>query len=180
MASREAWLAAGEEALVTDGAPGVKIDKLAARLEASKGSYYHHFGSARGFKLALLERLENVHTRRYIEAVEATPGLGAEQRLRRLVELGLRAHPVDGVDALEVAVRAWAHQDDDVRAAQERIDAIRIEYLLGLCRELGDDEAEPLAQIFYVLLIGATHLLPPLTTDQLRRIYELALRLVPS
>lgn len=70
MASREEWLAAGLRALIAEGAPGVKIDKLSDALGASKGSYYHHFGGARAFKLALLDQFEAANTTRYIDAME--------------------------------------------------------------------------------------------------------------
>lgn len=178
MATRSEWLGAGLAALADDGAPGVTIDKMSARLGASKGSYYHHFGSVQGFKLALLEHFEAEHTTRYIDAVEHEgPAAGGLSKLRRLLDLVIEAHPDDGRDDLEIGIRAWAQQDPDVYAAQERVDRARIGYLRDLWRSIGVDEveAEQLGQLYGALLVGAAHVAPPLTAAQLRGIYELVL-----
>ena len=49
--------------------------------------------------------------------------------------------------ALEIAVRAWALQDPDVRAAQERVDKTRTKYLKKLCRGLNRPAAGPLPHL---------------------------------
>lgn len=181
MASREEWLAAGLRALSAEGAPGVKIDKLSDQLGASKGSYYHHFGGVRAFKLALLDQFEAANTTRYIDAIERL-GLAPRAKLDRLIGAVLFEHPDDGNDALEVAVRAWAHQDSDVRAAQERVDRLRISYLRELWGALGADahESKRMGQLLYTVLVGAAHVVPPLAAEQLREVYDIALRLAPD
>lgn len=182
MPSREAWLNAGARALEVEGAPGVKIDKLVAQLGASKGSFYHHFGSARGFKLALLEALETAHTTRFIDAVDATAGEPPAARLGVLLDLVVASHPDDGHHPLEIALRAWAQQDSDVRTAQERIDRVRVDYVASLWRGFGvsADEATIAARMLYALLIGASHTVPTLSSAQLREVYAFALRLQPG
>lgn len=181
MASREEWLAAGLRALAAEGAPGVKIDKLSDQLGASKGSYYHHFSGARTFKLALLDQFEAANTTRYIDFIELL-GLAPRAKLDRLIEAVLFEHPDDGNDALEVAIRAWAHQDSDVWGAQERVDRRRIAYLRDLWSALGADahDSERMGQLLYTVLVGAAHVVPPLTAEQLREVYGIALRLAPD
>jgi len=73
-----------------------------------------------------------------------------------------------------VAVRAWAAQDDDVRTTLERIDRTRLAYLTGLfAEEVGPgDEATLRAQQVYLLLIGARHVLPALSREEIRRLYD--------
>jgi AcrR family transcriptional regulator len=174
-------LATGRSVLISDGAPGVRIDAMAARLGATKGSFYHHFGSARGFKLALLEDMEIRHTRRQVEAVE-TDGLPPRARLERLVDLVLPPGS-DGDEAarLEVALRAWAHQDPDVHAYQERVDAARCRYLGRLWAEI-DPSADPddAGRLVYSVLVGGRHLVPSLDDAAIRRTYRLLLDLVPG
>ena len=69
MATRTTWLDAGLEMLARDGAPGVTIERLTAQLGLSKGSYYHHFKGAAGFRTALLEQFEAQFTTRLIDTV---------------------------------------------------------------------------------------------------------------
>jgi AcrR family transcriptional regulator len=172
--SRTDWISAGFELIAEEGAATLRIDRLAARLQRTKGSFYHHFDDMPAYKQALLAAFEESHTTRFIEAVEGHVELTASEKLDHLLELVLASEP----DAqLETQLRAWALQDADVLRAQERIDRIRLDYLTRLCRELVDDprEAGDLAQLLHVIVVGAWHVVPPLDVDQLRRVYRHAL-----
>ncbi|HEU4947699.1 MAG TPA: TetR/AcrR family transcriptional regulator [Kribbella sp.] len=180
MATRRDWLDAGLEILAADGAPAVTIERLTERLGLSKGSFYHHFGGSGGFRTALLAHFEARYTTRLIDAVEQEPGASPAAKLRRLLELILK--DPDAAN-LEIAVRAWALQDDEVRAAQARVDRTRTEYLRVLCRGLAKDldslPADPdrLAQLLYLVLIGAEQVLPALPSGELRELYAMTLQL---
>ena len=80
----------------------------------------------------------------------------------------------------EVALRAWAAQDDDARATQERIDTVRQAYLRSLLEQaLGDrEDAAGTAQIICLLLIGAQHIVPALSPAELGRVFDLTMRRV--
>ncbi|WP_328990565.1 TetR/AcrR family transcriptional regulator [Kribbella sp. NBC_01245] len=136
MVAREDWVRVGLGVLAREGAPGVTIERLTGELGVSKGSFYHHFKGAGGFKTALLEYFETQNTRRLMDAVEEDPTAAGVVKLHRLLELIL--DDSRGYD-LEIAIRAWALQDDEVRAAQERVDRTRTDYLEGLCREILKD-----------------------------------------
>jgi AcrR family transcriptional regulator len=169
------FLDAGLELLATEGAPAVTIERLTGELGLTKGSYYHHFGSAAGYKKALLDYFEAQYTTRLIDIIEGETA-GADAKLRHLLLLVL-ADPDSA--ALEIAVRAWALQDPEVRAAQERVDKARMAYLEKLCRGLGADvDPDRFAQLLYLILIGAEQVLPPIGKKDLREIYDLALRLI--
>jgi AcrR family transcriptional regulator len=174
MATKADWLDAGLDILAADGAPAVTIERLTERLGLSKGSFYHHFKSTGGFRTALLAHFEALHTTRRIDAVEQDPTAPAAVKLDRLLTLIL--DNADGAD-LEIAVRAWALQDDEVRAAQERVDRIRTEYLQSLCRGLdrpaGREQLDPdrLASLLYLTFIGAEQVLPPISRRELRGLY---------
>ncbi len=185
MAGRERWLDEGLKALAEEGAPGVTIDKLSARVGLSKGSFYHHFIGMRGFTTALMAHFEAEHTTRFIEAVEGEEAEGAASpraKIEKLLAMVLREQPLAGVPDVEVAMRAWAQQDPDVRAAQHRVDQIRIAYLRDLWLALSGDagDASQMGQLLYVILIGAGHVIPPLPPNDLRQLYDLALRLAPA
>jgi AcrR family transcriptional regulator len=180
MATKTDWLDAGLEVLAEDGAPAVTIERLAERLGLSKGSYYHHFKGTGGFRTALLERFEARYTTRLIDTVERDPDASPAAKLNRLLELVL-SDP-DGTD-LEIAVRAWALQDDEVRAAQERVDRVRTKYLQLLCQGLAEDfdgrlvDPDRLARLLYLILIGAEQVLPAVPRSELRELYAMTLRL---
>ncbi|MFJ8691659.1 TetR/AcrR family transcriptional regulator [Streptomyces roseolilacinus] len=178
MASRQDWLEEGFRVLSEDGAPALTIERLTARLKLTKGSFYHHFRGMAGYKTDLLAYYETEHTGRYVAEAERGGGT-AGARLRRLLELALEDKGVS--DGLEIAVRAWALQDAEVRALQQRVDRLRVDYLRDLLREAGgpDTDTAPLARLLYLLLVGAQQLVPPLPAEELREVYTLALRLAP-
>ncbi|RZS37594.1 TetR family transcriptional regulator [Herbihabitans rhizosphaerae] len=183
MATRQNWLDAGLVILAEHGAPALTIERLTDKLGLTKGSFYHHFKGMPGFRTALLAHFEAEHTARFIDAVERDgpdDPLAKLERLRDLVLLQAQI-PGNGQD-LEIAMRAWALQDTEVRAAQERVDRTRVDYLSGLwLRISGDrDEAARMGTLLYLVLIGAGHMLPPLTAEQLHGVYDLAIRLAPA
>ncbi|NUR94607.1 MAG: TetR/AcrR family transcriptional regulator [Kribbellaceae bacterium] len=157
-----------------EGAPAVRIERLAEALGVTKGSYYHHFRGAAGYKAALLEHFEVRYTTRLIDAVEHTGD--SKEKLLHLLRLVLSDADSAG---LEIAVRAWALQDAEVRAAQERVDKARTAYLKKLCRGLDADvDPDRFAQLLYLVLIGAEQVVPPIGKRDVRKIYDLVLRLI--
>ena len=175
MVTRTEWLDAGLELLADEGAPAVTIERLTGKLGVTKGSYYHHFKGAAGYRTALLEYFEAQFTTRLIDRIEREPDAEPAAKLQHLLRLVL-SDP-DNAE-LEIAVRAWALQDPEVRAAQERVDRARTAYLKELCRGLNADlDPDRFAQLLYLILIGAEQVLPPIAKDDLREIYALTLRL---
>jgi AcrR family transcriptional regulator len=173
--TRTEWLEAGLELLADEGAPAVTIERLTGKLGVTKGSYYHHFKSAAGYRTALLEYFEAQFTTRLIDTVERAPDAEPWAKLQRLLKLVL-SDPNSA--QLEIAVRAWALQDAEVRAAQERVDRTRTAYLKELCRGLkAEVDPDRLAELLYLILIGAEQVLPTVRNDDLREIYAMTLRL---
>lgn len=182
MSGKKRWLDEGLKALAEGGAPGVTIENLSARVGLSKGSFYHHFNGMPGFKAALLAHFEAEHTTRFIDAVESQGAVSPGTKIEKLIALVLTEQPVGGTPDIEVAMRAWAQQDLDVRAALERVDQIRIRYVrdLWFARSGDADEASRMGRLLYLMLIGSAHLIPPLPADELRQLYQLVLRLAPA
>lgn len=175
MSARERWLERGLAVLAAEGSRAVTIERLCAEMGLSKGSFYHHFGGVPGFEAALLEHFQAVETQRYVDAAEADVGRTARQRLDRL-----RAAVVaegDRTARLEVAVRAWAAQDEAARGAIERIDGLRLGYLESLLVEMTRSrrEARDLARTVYLLLLGSFHVLPPVPVKEVARLWDRAL-----
>jgi AcrR family transcriptional regulator len=162
MVGKRDWLDAGLVLLAEQGAPSVTIERLTERLGLSKGSFYHHFKGMSGYRTALLEHFEAERTTRFVEQAEASEG----DRLSALLRLVLAPGP--GPE-LEIAVRAWALQDAEARAVQERVDSARVAYLAEISGDAG------LAQALYLVVVGAGQVVPPLTGRQLKNALELVL-----
>jgi AcrR family transcriptional regulator len=186
-AARDRWLDEGLAVLATEGAQGVRIDRLAARLGLSKGSFHHHFSGADGYKANLLAHFERISVDALTQAIagseasdNTTPG-DAHTILARLTELVQPGGAGLYRPELDVAVRAWSTWDPDVRAVQARIDAARLAALQAVWapHSASNEEARVAALLPYLLAVGASVVLPPVDADELRRIYALLLPLVP-
>ncbi|WP_448002316.1 TetR/AcrR family transcriptional regulator [Agromyces bauzanensis] len=188
-ATRQRWLDEGLTVLAEEGAAGLRIDRLAARLGLTKGSFFHHFAGAAGYRTALLDYYEARTLGALAEAIGARRGEGTRATLAWLTGLatGDDAGERDpGVGAirrpeLDLAVRAWASSDTEARAVQARIDAAVIDALQATWRPLveTDAAARTAALVPYLVSLGAAVTVPQISPQELRGIYELLLEAVP-
>ena len=181
--ARDRWLDEGIRVLAEEGATGVRIDRIAARLGLSKGSFHHHFDGAEGFKRDLLAYVERLSTQALDTAIaEVAPDADARTVLGHLTALiELRDGGLYRPE-LDVAVRAWATSDAEVRVVQARIDEARIAALQRVWRPYVTTEAQArtAALLPYLLSVGASVVTPPVGTRELRELFELLLPLVPD
>jgi AcrR family transcriptional regulator len=121
---------------------------LCVALQKTKGSFYHHFRDMDGYLTALLGHWEEELTEAPIRATGREPDP---------LERGARlASVVRGLDhRLDCAVRAWALRDERARAAMERVDRRRIDYIAELYRESGWRQPRLLAELRYLAFVGA-------------------------
>lgn len=171
MATRNDWMDEGLRLLADDGVPGLRIEALTRRLGVTKGSFYHHFVDLADYRRALLGHYEESCTRRQLAANATLADVDPLGRMAQLAEAALAEEEIHR--GLEVAVRAWAAQDDDARQTVERVDGLRLGYVEQLAREaLGDPvAAAELSRTIYYVLIGSQHAVPPGSVDELRRLW---------
>ncbi|RAS38676.1 TetR/AcrR family transcriptional regulator [Paraburkholderia bryophila] len=62
MLTRDQWISAGFDALDQEGYLGVSAERLARRLNVTRGSFYHHFRSKEDFVRILLVQWESDYT----------------------------------------------------------------------------------------------------------------------
>lgn len=169
--SKKDWLMEGANALAEQGVSGLTIEGLTTRLGITKGSFYHHFGSLQSYIDALLDFFEAEGTLNIIALTEAEES--PQAKLRRLLAI-----TTEGELYLEVAFRAWALQNGQVREVQARIDAQRLTYLQQLCAAViaHPEDAGEAAQLLYSIYIGSQQVIPPLETAAVQRLYRAALR----
>ncbi len=164
----DVWVREGLTVLAEMGPDGLTIDELCRRLDLTKGSFYHHYANRSMYIRALLEFWEREMTLRVIEVSQQEGS--ALQQLHRLTQLSTTFEH----ERVETIIRAWASQDETVRAYQERVDSRRVQYLSELCATILDDPDDGLllARIFYTMYVGAQHISPPLSGKELQRLYR--------
>ncbi len=163
------WLEAGIETLAVEGVDALTIDRLAAGLGVTKGSFYHHFRSHADYRDALLDYWEQEGTERIIATAQtADDALTSMDRVMRLSPIVTRRN------SPELAFRAWATRDPVVAAFVERIDKRRLKYGEDLLTVVvGDRErARFLVRMLYATIVGAGHIHPPVKRRQMLDFYE--------
>jgi AcrR family transcriptional regulator len=147
---KERWIDAALRELAAEGVAAVKVERLAAKLEVTKGSFYWHFKDRSALLEAMLETWRRRATHTIIDEVEAKGG-NATERLSTLFTI---VSKLDG--HIDRSIRAWAAHDGAARRSLDEIDLRRLDYLTGLFREMSFGEAEALARarLVYHALIG--------------------------
>ncbi len=151
-----AWIAAAFEALAAEGIAGVRVERLAASLGVTKGSFYWHFKDREALVAALLERWA---AGRIAAIAEQTRDHGSEDAARKallaLLDIYARTPNRKGL-AVELAIRGLAPGHEAAKRAVARVDAARLAKVGALFAKLGKSpaEADARALLFYAFLFG--------------------------
>jgi AcrR family transcriptional regulator len=170
--SRDLWIEAAVQAIISRGVEGVAVEPLAAAMGITKGSFYWHFRNRSELLSAAVLRWEERSTLTVIRDI--SPVEEPRERLKLLLE---RAFRNTDDDRGELAILAAA--DDPVIApVVERVKAARLMFLRQIYLDLGfrPTFAKVRAEIAYASYLG--HL--QLHTDhgaaelspRLRRVYR--------
>ena len=152
------WLSAGLEALRKGGVGAVRVERLAAGVGVTKGSFYHHFRDRNALLEAVLEYWSSEMTDAEFERIQ-TLRAGLAARLVALAEDVLEK----GMGRYDPAIRAWARQDRKVAAVVAQVDRRRVKALGGFFEEGGFSpaEARTRARTFYTFLLGEPQVRAP-------------------
>ena len=155
---RDQWLVAGLESLRKGGVGEVRVERLAADLGITKGSFYWHFKNRGDLLEALLEHWSREMTDLEFERIQAMRG-GLAARLLALAEDVLER----GMGRYDPAIRAWARTDRKVAAAVGQVDRRRVRALTGFFEDgvFGAAEARTRARLFYTFLLGEPQVRSP-------------------
>ena len=167
--SADDWTRAALAALADGGLAAIAVEPLAARLGATKGSFYWHFAGRDALVAATLERWERTATEDVITAIGVEPDLAARLRL-------LMSHALDGGARVELALQPSAAHPL-VAPVLARVTLRRLDYLTALFRDLGfePDIARERSVLAYTAYLGhaqLTHATPDAAPDPLRRYIE--------
>lgn len=146
------WARAALTAIGEGGLGAVAVEPLAARLHATKGSFYWHFPNRRALIDAALKRWEQDHTEAIITAMETEPD--PAERLRKLFTFVVGLAPRDRI---EIALLATA-DDPAVAPVMQRVTRRRIRYVAAQYEQLGVSEAEAYGRAVTAVSVYLGHL----------------------
>ncbi len=148
--SREDWIEAALQALADGGPPAVAIERLATRLQTTKGSFYWHFKDREELITEALATWERKATDALIEEMEkiANPVERLHQLMIAATELEEEEHP--DVRLLPSAA------DPVVGEVVKRVQRKRLDFLARAFRDAGFTPAESRlrARLAYSLYLG--------------------------
>ena len=144
------WTRAALEAMTEGGVAAVAVEPLAARLGATKGSFYHHFANRNALIVAALEEWERSQTEAVIERLGLLPDPAERLRAVMAAALADRAGGVRDAALLGSAAHAL------VKPVVERVTKRRLAYLTKTYAELGlpEERARQRALLLYSSYLG--------------------------
>jgi AcrR family transcriptional regulator len=144
------WIDAAMAAIVEDGVAAVAVEPLAARLGATKGSFYHHFASRDALIVAALEDWERQQTEDVIARMELIPE--PAERLRAIMASAL----ADRAGATRDAALAASATHPLVKPVVARVTERRLNYMTQVCTETGlaPDQARRRVLLLYSSYLG--------------------------
>jgi AcrR family transcriptional regulator len=151
------WTKAALEALAAGGVGAVAVEPLAARLGATKGSFYWHFSGRDALLEAALALWERTDTEDVITLVDAEPD--PRERLRTLLAGAIRGARRGTAGAVELALQPSATHPL-VAPVLARVTRRRLGYLATTFTELGftPDHARQRALLAYTAYLGHAQL----------------------
>ena len=150
------WVLAGLKVLAAGSVADVKVERLAADLGVTKGSFYWHFDD----RPALLAAMRTHWVERDTEAIITLVDRHTEPDDDPLAAIEQLFHlvftPVDEFDGVEAGIREWSASDPEVAAVCRTVDERRIAYVTDLLVAAGHEPgpARGRAEVLYRIVIG--------------------------
>ncbi len=143
--TRSDWVNAGIEMLAEEGIGAVKVDRLAAKLGITRGSFYHHFNDREELLREMLDYWAKQRTYSIRDEIAALD-LDPTTALLALIK-AIRSKKAASFDA---PFRAWALHDPLALEVIRHVDEERLGFICHWFESLGfeDLEAENRARLF--------------------------------
>lgn len=150
---REAWLEAARLALIEEGTAGIEVNKLAKRLEVTRGGFYWFFASREELLDALLDLWAQTSTVLF-ERIAKAPGQSGAEKFKTLVDLWISEQEYD--PRWDAAVRDWARTSPKVLDTVHAVDTKRVGFIEQIFRDMGyrGKEAHVRARVTYYHQVG--------------------------
>ena len=122
--SKDIWLNAAYELLVSEGIDAVKVMPLARRLNLTRTGFYWYFKDIAELHAAMIERWERANTGNLVKRCQAEAGTIC-QALFNVMDCWLVPSLFDA--KLDLAIRNWARADVILQERVSEADRLRIE-----------------------------------------------------
>lgn len=130
--SRIAWLQQALEVLRDEGIQGVRVERLARDLDATKGSFYWHFTDRDDLFTGLMEYWSQQYNdviMKNPQFLDGDPAAGMLAAMTKVRE--------EGLDQYELAMRAWADHDPQVSVVVRKVYRQRTKFTRSFFDRLG-------------------------------------------
>lgn len=132
--SKDIWLEAAYDMLVSDGIDAVKIMGLAKKLNLTRTGFYWFFADINELHLAMIDRWESRNTGNLVDRCNLdAPNICTA--LFNVMDCWLDPSLFDA--RLDLAIRNWARVDGDLQARLKNADDRRIEAIANLFNRYG-------------------------------------------
>lgn len=150
--SREDWIEAARKVLIASGVDDVKVDRLAKKLEVTRGSFYWHFKHRKELLDALLAQWES-QNRRELEQI-AERSRQENDGFVELVRIWLSEDPAH--PTFDMAIRFWARKSSHVASLVRKTDGAWINLFREIFEANGEERmmATARARVLYFHQIG--------------------------
>ena len=151
--TKEQWLDAAYQRLVTGGVSTVKVAKLASELDVSRSSFYWYFMDRNDLLQHLITRWREHNIDPMVQACSVPSQTLTEATLHIF---DVWANPDAFDEGLELAIRAWAATDDTLADELAAADALRIESIAAVHERFGQDADQAIvsARVHFLSQIG--------------------------
>ncbi len=151
--SRQDWISAAFNLLISEGIENVKVQRIAQNLECPRSSFYWYFKDRAELLAALLQNWDDTNS----GAIIGNASLPAETINSAAINVfccWVNNHLFN--PRLDFAVREWGTRDPDVRAQVDRADDDRINAISEMFARYGYEREEAFvrARILYFTQIG--------------------------
>lgn len=137
--SRETWLNAAYELLVSDGIDAVKVMPLAKHVNLSRTGFYWYFKDIAELHSAMIILWETKNTNQMVDQCR-TDANNICQALFNLMDCWLNSALFDA--RLDLAIRNWARVDENLRLRLNKAEALRIAAVTEMFRRFGYSEEQ--------------------------------------
>jgi AcrR family transcriptional regulator len=152
--TREAWVKVAFDSLYDEGIDQVRVERLAKKLKVTKGSFYWHFKNRQELLDALIEYWNLEMTKTVVENAKMFHGDPVQRIFSTLRDIISNERT-----KYDPAVRAWANHDVKAKKYVEKVDKLRLTFLIELFIDAGfaPEESEIRARMIYYYVLGEAY-----------------------